>query len=88
VSDVTFVTFFGDRKCDVSLLPHFSKESDALALYFFLTGDVFYHFFPEQRHFLAPLVQIFLNGKKYDDSAGTETCFPFPVSDLSLISEA
>ena len=28
----------------------------------------------------------FLNGKKCDDSAGTETSFSLPVSDLSLLS--
>jgi len=31
VSDVTFVTFFGDKKCDASHLSHFWEECDALA---------------------------------------------------------
>jgi len=31
-----------------------------------------------------PRYKTFLNGKKCDDSAGTETCFSVPVSDLSL----
>jgi len=31
VSDVTFVTFFGDKKCDASHLSHFWEERDALA---------------------------------------------------------
>ena len=43
--------------------------------------------FPKKRHILAPPVQNFLNVKKCDDSAGTETCFSLPVSDLSLISK-
>jgi len=35
VSDVTFVTFFGDKKCDASHLSHFWEECDALAHVFF-----------------------------------------------------
>ena len=31
VSDVTFVTFFGDKQCDASHLSHFWEECDALA---------------------------------------------------------
>jgi len=31
VSDVTFVPFFGDKKCDASHLSHFWEECDALA---------------------------------------------------------
>ena len=31
VSDITFVTFFGDKKCDASHLSHFWEECDALA---------------------------------------------------------
>jgi len=31
VGDVNFVTFFGDKKCEASLVSHFSEESDALA---------------------------------------------------------
>jgi len=31
VSDVTFVTYFGDKKCDASNLSHFWEECDALA---------------------------------------------------------
>jgi len=31
VSDVTFVTFFGDKKCDASHLSHFWEECDDLA---------------------------------------------------------
>ena len=47
----------------------------------FLTCDVFCHttFWPRR-------YKKILNGKKCDDSAGTETCFSLPVSDLSLIS--
>jgi len=29
--DVTFVTFFGDKKCDASHLSHFWEECDALS---------------------------------------------------------
>ena len=77
------------KKCDVLHLSHFWEECDALAHEFiFLTGDVSCHNLPEKRHILAPPVQIFLNGKKCDDSAGTETCFSLPVLDLSIISEA
>ena len=31
VSDITFVTWFGDRQCDASHLSHFWEECDALA---------------------------------------------------------
>jgi len=51
---------------------------------YFLACYVFCHFLPEKRHFLAPPVQ---NGKKCDDSAGTETRFSLPVSDKSDKSE-
>jgi len=89
VSDVTFVTFSGDKKCAALHLSHFWKECDALAHeFFFLTCHIFGHILFEKRHILAPLVQKFLNGKKCDDSAGTETCFSLLVSDLSLITKA
>jgi len=89
VSDVTFVTFSGDKKCDASHLSHFWEECDALAHEnIFLTCDVFNHILPEKRHILAPPVQNFLNGKKCDDSAGTQKFFSLPVSYLSRISEA
>ena len=55
---------------------------------FFVICDVFCHILPQKCHILVPPVQIFLNGKKCDDSAGTETCFSLPVLDLSIISEA
>jgi len=58
VSDVTFVTFFGDKKCDVSHLSHFWEECDALAHEnIFLTCDDFCHILPEKRHILALPVQ-------------------------------
>ena len=46
VSDVTFVTVFGDRKCDVS---HFWEECDALAHenYFFKLVTFFVKSFPK-----------------------------------------
>jgi len=57
VSEVTFVTFFGDKKCDLS---HFWEECDALAHEnMFLTCDVFCHIPSEKRHFLALPVQNF-----------------------------
>ena len=56
--------------------------------FIFWTRDVFCRILPEKRHILAPPVQKKLNGKKCDDSAGTETCCSLPVSDLSIISEA
>jgi len=60
VNDVTFVTFFGDKKCDASHLSHFWAECDALAHNFFLlTCDVFCHILSENRHILAPPVQNF-----------------------------
>jgi len=89
VSDVTLVTFFGDKKCDALHLSHFWEECDALAHdNLFLTVNVFCHILPEKRHILAPPVQIFLNGKKCENSAGTGLCCSLPISDLSLISEA
>jgi len=83
VSDVTFVTFFGDKKCDGSHLSHFWEECDecdALAHDFFLNGHVFCHILPKKRQirerkFWPHRYKTFLNGKKCDDSAGTETCF-------------
>jgi len=51
-----------------------------------VTGDVFCHILLEKRHSLAPPVQNFF--EREEMSAGTETCFSRPVSDLSLISEA
>ena len=58
VSDGTFVTFFGDKKCDVSHLSHFWEECDALAHEnIFWTSDFFCHILPEKRHILAPPVQ-------------------------------
>ena len=69
VSDVTFVTFFCDKKCDASHLSHFWEECDALAHEFFCgTCDVFCHILPEQQHILALLLQHFLNRQKCDDS--------------------
>jgi len=44
--------------------------------------------FPKNDTFWPRRYKTFLNGKKCDDSAGTQTCFSLPVSDLSLISEA
>ena len=68
---------------------NFWEECDALAHdNLFLTVDVFCHSLPEKRHILATPVQIFLNGKKCENSAGTGLCCSLPVSDLSLISEA
>jgi len=62
-SDVMFVTFFGDKKCDVSHLSHLShfwEECDALAHEnIFLTCDVFCHILPEKLHILAPPVKNF-----------------------------
>jgi len=43
--------------------------------------------FPKNVTFWPRRYKTFLNGKKCDDSARTETCFSLPVSDLSLISE-
>ena len=58
VSDVTFVTFFGDKKCDKSHLSHFWEECDALAHEnIFVTCDVFCHILPEKLYILAQTVQ-------------------------------
>ena len=57
-SDVTFVTFSGDKKCETLHLSHFWEECDDLAPeFFFSTCDVFCHILPEKRHIVAPLVQ-------------------------------
>ena len=87
VSDVTFVTFFGDKQCYASHLSHFWEESRTQK-YLFQLVMFFVTSFPRKGHIFAPPVQNFLNRKKCDDSAGTGTCFPLPVSDLSIISEA
>ena len=56
VSDVTCVTFFGDKKCDALHLSHLWEECDALAHEnIFPTCDVFC----KKRHILAPPVQNF-----------------------------
>ena len=89
MSDVTFVTFLGDEKCDVTFVTFLEKNVTlSHTKICFVTCDVFCHILPQKRHILAPLVQKKLNGKKYDDSAGTETYFSLPVSDFVLISEA
>jgi len=54
----------------------------------FLTCDVFCLSFPTNVTFWSRRYKNFLNGRKCDDSTGTETCFSLPVSGLSLISEA
>jgi len=56
-SDVTFVTFFGDKKCDALHLSHFWGECDALAhenILFNLWR--FWSHPPEKRHILTPPV--------------------------------
>jgi len=59
VSDVTFVTFFGEKKYDALHLSHL-EECDALAHEIFsLTCDIFGHILPEKRHIFAPPVQNF-----------------------------
>ena len=56
--------------------------------YFFQLVTFFVTSFPENVTFWPRRYKTFLNGKECDDSAGTETCFLLPVSDLSLSSEA
>jgi len=86
VSDITFVTFFGDKKCDAS---HFGKNVTlSHTKMFFWLVTFFVTSFPKNVTFWPRRYKTFLNGKKCDDSTGTETCFSLPVSDLSLISEA
>jgi len=90
VSDVTFVTFFGDKKCDASHLSHLWEECDALAhenIFFWLV-TFFVTSFPENVTFWHRRYKTFLNGKKCDDSAWTEKCISLPVSDFTHISEA
>ena len=45
-------------------------------------------FFPKNVTFWPRRYKLFLNAKKCDDSAGTETYFSLTVSDLSLIAQA
>jgi len=73
---VTFVTFLG------------RTWHSRTRKYFFQLVTFFVTFFPKNVTFLPRRYKMFLNGKKCDDSAGTETCFSLPVSDLSHISEA
>ena len=82
--DVTFVTFFGDK-----MTRHICHISGTLShtKIFFVSSDVFCYI-PKNVTFWPRRYKKNLNGKKCDDSAGTETCFSLPVSDLSLISEA
>ena len=48
-SDVTFVTFFGDEKCDVSHLSHSGKNVTlSHTKSNFLTCDVFCHILPKK----------------------------------------
>jgi len=56
--------------------------------YFFDLVTFFVTSFPKNVTFWPRRNKTFLNGKEYDDSAGTEKCFSLHVSDLSLNSEA
>ena len=59
-----------------------THKTSSLCVTFLVTS------FPRNVTFWPCRYKTFLNGKKCDESAVTETCFSFPVSDLSLISEA
>jgi len=82
--------FFRWQKKATRYLCHISGKNVTLShtKIFFLNCDVFGDIISEKRHILARRNTTFWNGKKCDDSAGTETCVSLPVSDLSLISEA
>jgi len=73
---VTFVTFLG------------RMWRSRTRKYLFELVTFFVTSFPKNVTFWPRRYETFLNRKKCDDSAGTETCFSLPVSDLSLISEA
>jgi len=73
---VTFVTFLG------------RMWRSRTRKYFFSLVTFFVTSFPKNVTFWPRQYKKKLNGKKCDDSAGTETCFFLIVSDLSLISEA
>ena len=71
-SDVTFITFSGDKKCDVSHLSHFWEECDALAHEntFFKLVTFFVTSFPKNVTFWPRRYNFFLSGNKCDYSAG------------------
>ena len=90
VSDVIFVTFFCHKKRDVLHLSQFWEECDALAHgnNFFQLVTFLVASFPKNVTFWSRWYKTFLNGKKCDNLAGTETCFSLPVLVFSLILEA
>ena len=79
LSNVTFVTFFGDKKCDASHFSHFWEECDALAHENICwTCDVFWHILPETCHILAPPVQnFFWTGRNVTIRLGLKHVFLF-----------
>jgi len=54
VSDVTFGTFSGDKKCHASHLSQFWEERDDLAHEIFFLTYVFCHILLEKRQILGP----------------------------------
>jgi len=89
VSDVTFVTFFGDKNV-TRYLCHISGKNVMLSrtkifvelVTFFVTS------FPKNVTFWPRQYKFFLNGRNVTIRLGLKNVFFLPVSDLSLISEA
>jgi len=91
VSDVTFVTFFGDKQCDTLHLSHFWEECDALAHeFFFLTCDVLSHPSRKTSHFGPAGTKLFETGRNVTIRLGLKHSYLFPsqICHLSRKREA
>jgi len=58
----------------------YTRKSLFLIVTYFVTS------FPKNVTFGPSRYETFLNGKKYNDSAGTETCFLFPFCHLFVLT--
>jgi len=81
VSDITFVTFPGDKKIVTRHICHISGKNVTLShtKIFVLTCHFLVTSFPKNVTFWPRRYKTFLIGKKCDDLAGTETCFSLPA---------
>jgi len=87
VSDVTFVTFCGDKKCDASHSSHFWEECDALAheIFFFNLWRFSSHPSRKTSHFGTACTKLFWTGRNVTIRLGLKKAFLFP-SQISHIS--
>ena len=90
VSDVTFVTFFGDKQCHASHLSHFWQECDALPHenIFFNLWRFLSHPSRKKVTFWHRRYKTFWTGRNVTIRLGMKHVFLFPSQIFSIISEA